>query len=71
MRRPFIYSRGLAAGESSDRAEPVQIRKNNSQIPVAQWPESKQSFFMPKGMRDVSLEVRKDAVERSHTFIIS
>lgn len=32
----------LAAAESSDRAESIQTRKNNSQIPAAQCPESKQ-----------------------------
>lgn len=51
-RRPLIYSRGLAAGESSDRAESIRTRKKNSQIPVAQWPEWK-SFSLPGGMRDV------------------
>lgn len=33
-----------------DRADPVQTRKNNSHIPVAQWPESKQAE--PGEMRD-------------------
>lgn len=62
-----LLQRGLAAGESSDRAEPIQTRKNNSKIPVAQWLESKRL----SARRDERWRARKDAAERSQTFIIS
>lgn len=56
------------------QAEPIQTRKNNSQIPVAQqWPESEQLSSLFPGederCRDPVQQPRKDATaERSHAF---